>query len=273
MEFETWELAKSYFDEYAKQQEFSFRKKRHILDLTDNTITRHRTYECSHARTHEVQKVILEENRRDRDSEMIGCPWYINLAFPKSENGVRINSIIGAYNHDMNPLITEIAPKFWKLTDKILEKVKFWTIEGRLGILTQYNLLVASFPTKTINKKDLSNAIQQFKKKAKPIKNDACQMLTKLYSKKDNDPRWIIKPHFNHGERRLNSLFWMSPNQVNAYERYHDIVVVDMTSKTNQFDMMLMLIIAVDNNFRNIIVAAAILEDETEATFAWFYKN
>ncbi len=65
----------------------------------------------------------------------------------------------------------------------------------------------------------------------------------------------------------------MFSDQVNAYERYHDIVVVDMTSKTNQFDMMLMLIIAVDNNFRNIIVAAAILEDETEATFAWFYKN
>ena len=88
------------------------------------------------------------------------------------------------------------------------------------------------------------------------------------YTQKNNDPRWIIKPRFDHRERRLNSLFWMSSDQVNAYERYHDIVVVDTTSKTNQFDMILMLIIAVDNNFRNIIVAAAILEDETEATFA-----
>ena len=37
--------------------------------------------------------------------------------------------------------------------------------------------------------------------------------------------------------------------------------------------MMLMLIIAVDNNFRNVIVAAAILEDETEATFAWVLQE
>ncbi len=80
----------------------------------------------------------------------------------------------------------------------MLEKVKFWTIEGRLNISIQYNLLVVSFLTKTISKKDLSNAIQQFKKKAKPIKNDVCQMLTELYSKKDNDPRWIIKPRFDH---------------------------------------------------------------------------
>ncbi|CAB4418039.1 unnamed protein product [Rhizophagus irregularis] len=273
MEFETWELAESYLNEYAKQQGFSFRKKRRILDPTDSTITRRRTYECSHARTHEIQKVILEENRRDRDFEMIGCLWHINLSFPKSGNGVRINSIVGIHNHDMNPCITEIAPKFQKLTDKMLEKIKFWTIEGRLGIPTQYNLLVASFPNKVINKKDLSNAIQQFKKQAKPIKNDACQMLTELYLKKDDDPRWIIKPRFDHGERRLNSLFWMSPDQVNAYERYHDIVIVDTTSKTNQFDMILMLIIVVDNNFRNIIVAAAILEDETEATFTWILQE
>jgi hypothetical protein len=204
---------------------------------------------------------------------MIGCPWHINLAFPRSASGVRINSIVGEHNHNMNPLIAEIAPRFRKLTDKMLEKVKLWTIHGKMGISTQYNLLVALFPDKIINKKDLSNAIQQFKKQAKPSKNDACQMLTKLYAKKDEDPRWIIKPRFDSEERRLNSLFWMSPDQVNAYERYHDIVIVDTTSKTNQFDMMLMLIIVVDNNFKNLIAAAAILEDETEATFSWVLQE
>ena len=41
----------------------------------------------------------------------------------------------------------------------------------------------------------------------------------------------------------------MSPDQVDAYGKYHDIVIVDTTSKTNQFDMILMLVIVVDNNF------------------------
>ena len=54
MEFKTWELAESYLNEYTKQQGFSFCKKRCIPDPTDSTITRHRTYEYSHARTHEV---------------------------------------------------------------------------------------------------------------------------------------------------------------------------------------------------------------------------
>ncbi|RGB23646.1 hypothetical protein C1646_774210 [Rhizophagus diaphanus] len=97
-----------------------------------------------------------------------------------------------------------------RLTDKMLEKVKFWIIQERIGISTQYNLLVALFSDKVINKKDLSNAIQQFKKQVKPSKNDACQILTELYLKKDNDLRWIIKLCFDVKERKLNSLFWMS---------------------------------------------------------------
>ncbi len=93
-------------------------------------------------------------------------------------------------------------------------------------------------------------------------------MLTDLYSKKDDDPRWIVKSRFDSEERRLNSLFWISPDQINAYGRYKDIIIVNTTSKTNQFDMMLILIIVVDNNFKNIIAAAAILKDEIEVTFA-----
>ncbi|CAB4418907.1 unnamed protein product [Rhizophagus irregularis] len=83
----------------------------------------------------------------------------------------------------------------------------------------------------------------------------------------------ICRPILNLDERRLNSLFWMFPDQVNAYGRYHDIVIIDTTSKTNQFNMLLMLIIVVDNNFKSLIVAAAALEDETEATFSWVLQE
>ncbi|PKK73251.1 hypothetical protein RhiirC2_776271 [Rhizophagus irregularis] len=99
MEFKTWELAESYLDKYAKYQKFCFQKK---------------------ANTHEVQKVILAENKRDRDSKMTGCSWHVNLTFLKSGSGVRINSIIGNHNHNMNPLIAELALRFQKLTNKML---------------------------------------------------------------------------------------------------------------------------------------------------------
>ncbi len=164
MQFKIWELAETYLTDYAKQKGFCFCKKWWISDSIDNTITRHRTYECSYTQTHEAEKVILAKNRKDHDSEMIGCSWHINIAFPKFANSVQINSIIGKHNHNMNSLIAEIASRYQKLTDEMFEKIKIWTIQGKMSISTQYNLLVASFLNKVINKKDLSNAIQQFKK-------------------------------------------------------------------------------------------------------------
>ncbi len=71
----------------------------------------------------------------------------------------------------------------------MLENIKFWIIQKKISITTQYNLLVASFLDKVINKKDLSNAIQQFKKQIKPSKNDVYYMLTDLYLKKNDDLR------------------------------------------------------------------------------------
>ncbi|EXX77345.1 hypothetical protein RirG_024600 [Rhizophagus irregularis DAOM 197198w] len=83
-----------------------------VTDPIDKTIVRKRTFECSHACVHKSDKAILEKDRRDRGSEMIGCPWHINMAFPKTAKGVRINSIVSEHNHLLNPLIIETAPKF-----------------------------------------------------------------------------------------------------------------------------------------------------------------
>ncbi|CAG8560512.1 3591_t:CDS:2 [Dentiscutata erythropus] len=162
--FDTWEIAESYLDQYGKQEGFSLHKHCRVADSKDNSITHRHTYEYSHGHIHEADKTVLAENRRDRELEIIDCPWHINLSFSKIGNSVQINSIIGKYNHLMNPLIAETAPKFCYLTDEMYEKIKFWAVEGRLGATTQYNLLAASFPEKKINKKNLSNTIQHYKK-------------------------------------------------------------------------------------------------------------
>lgn len=158
IKFNTWEIAELYFEEYAKQEGFCFRKRRYVTDLVDNTIIRHHTFECSHAQIHEAENIVLMENRRNRDLQIVNCSWYVNMSFPKTAIGIQLNSIIGEYNHLMNPLIKELASRFHYLTNKMLKKIKFWIIKRRLGLTIQYNLLVASFSNKHINKKDLNNA-------------------------------------------------------------------------------------------------------------------
>ncbi|CAG8794250.1 4316_t:CDS:2, partial [Cetraspora pellucida] len=98
-----------------------------IVNSDDYTITRWRTYECSHAQIHEPEKAILAEDRRDRDSEMIDCPWHINLAFSKTEKEVHINSILDKLNRtsQLTDVVGEIQTIFNQQSKKaILAKCK-----------------------------------------------------------------------------------------------------------------------------------------------------
>jgi len=65
----------------------------------------------------------------------------------------------------------------------------------------------------------------------------------------------------------------MSPSQRDLYENFHDVVILDTTSNTNRFRMMLCVIIIIDNHFKTRIVASAIIEDETLDTFRWIFMT
>ncbi|CAG8444947.1 15597_t:CDS:2 [Dentiscutata erythropus] len=59
--FDTWEIAESYLDQYGKQEGFFLRKRCRVADPKDNSITRCRTYECSHGCTHEADKTLKRD--------------------------------------------------------------------------------------------------------------------------------------------------------------------------------------------------------------------
>ncbi|PKY58627.1 hypothetical protein RhiirA4_480707 [Rhizophagus irregularis] len=126
-----------------------------------------------------------------------------------------------------------------------------------------YPLLIHDYPGYTIFKKDLYNAVYQFRLQNNLGDSDASQMLQMLLEKKYSDPLWIVKPRLEPSSRKLNHLLWMSPQQRALYESFHDVVFLDTTSNTNRFRMMICVVVVIDNHFKSRIVASAIIEDET----------
>ncbi len=55
----------------------------------------------------------------------------------------------------------------------------------------------------------------------------------------------------------------MSLIQRELYNKYNDVIIVDITYNTNWFQIMLCIITIIDNNYKTQIVACAIIEDET----------
>jgi hypothetical protein len=129
-----------------------------------------------------------------------------------------------------------------------------------------YPILMYNYPN---HKKDLYNAVYQFCLENNPNNSDTFQMLQMLLNWKDSDPLWIIKPRLEPFSKKLSHLLWMSPLQRDLYERFHDVVILDTTSNTNQFRMMLCVVVIIDNHFKTRIVASAIIEDETLDSFRW----
>ena len=130
-----------------------------------------------------------------------------------------------------------------------------------------YPLIKHDYPDRPIYKRDLYNAVYQFRQQNNPGDVDASQMLQLLLEWKDLEPLWIVKPRLNPISRKLISLLWMLPIQRELYSRYNDVVVLDTTYNTNRFQMMLCIMTVIDNNYKTRIVACAVIEDETLETY------
>jgi hypothetical protein len=93
----------------------------------------------------------------------------------------------------------------------MLEDIEKYVNQGRMDSGSIYPLLRHDYPNQPIHKKDLYNAVYQFRQKNNPGNADASQMLQKLLEWKDLEPLWIVKPRLEPVSRKLSSLFWMSP--------------------------------------------------------------
>jgi len=71
----------------------------------------------------------------------------------------------------------------------------------------------------------------------------------------------------------LYHIFWMDSSQQDLYQRYHDVIVTDNTSRTNKYHMALCLFVGVDNQNHTRIFAQALLSDETSASYTWVLKQ
>ena len=75
----------------------------------------------------------------------------------------------------------------------MLADVEKYVVQRRMDSMSIYPLLKHDYPNKPIYKRDLYNAVCQFRRKHNPGDGDASHMIQLLMDKKDLDPLWIIK--------------------------------------------------------------------------------
>src|ERR1043166_9996886 len=98
-------------------------------------------------------------------------------------------------------------------------------------------------------------------------------MYINLMKQQQENPAFYVDAQFEGEDNHLVRLCWMRPEQQVLWSRFHDIILLDTTAKTNHFSMILCVIILVDNHNRSRLAATAILSDETRDSFEWLFQS
>ncbi|CAG8495883.1 18690_t:CDS:2 [Dentiscutata erythropus] len=107
-------------------------------------------------RSRRLKKTVNNNKQHEQSSATINCQWHINFNNCKGTTDIVCTSFVDSYNYELNSLITQTAPRFCKLTKKMLKDIEFYTCstEG-ISATLHYNLLKAKHPDNYINKKDV----------------------------------------------------------------------------------------------------------------------
>jgi len=157
------------------------------------------------------------------------------------------------------------------MTEDMLKDIKFLTKKVHLSITQQRLYLEEKYPDQTIRSDVLRREIQKHRPLAKDLNNDASKLYEHLIKLKENDIRWQIFVDFDEN-KVLRRLFWMSPSQIELWAQYYDVIINDVTYKTNRYDIALSLFVTIDNHNCSRLVCQALVDDETTEAHVWILE-
>ena len=105
--------------------------------------------------------------------------------------------------------------------------------------------------------------------------SDAEKMISLLEELKQADPDtdyiWEYEP--DGFPKDLNKIIVMTGKMKRFYQKYHDVVFMDATYKTNKHDMALTIFSGVNWDGRNTVLGYALVKKENSDTYKWLLSN
>ena len=74
-------------------------------------------------------------------------------------------------------------------------------------------------------------------------------------------------------DRYPRNIFWADGRSRDAYTKFRDVVVFDVTYMTNKFKMPFAPFTGVNHHGQSILFGGALLENEKEETFEWLFEH
>ncbi|KAK1383118.1 hypothetical protein POM88_020853 [Heracleum sosnowskyi] len=100
-------------------------------------------------------------------------------------------------------------------------------------------------------------------------KNDADMIIEKFRLKRETSNNTFFYEYKQDKDGHLTSLFWVDATGIRNYSIFGDTLSFDPTYRTNEYCMVFIPFIGVDNHWSNVTFAAALIENESHTSIKW----
>jgi hypothetical protein len=102
--------------------------------------------------------------------------------------------------------------------------------------------------------------------------NDITQVVKFLKDKQAEDPLFFFT--FDTGnDAKVKNIFWAYGSSRVCYEHYGDVISFDTTYETNRYSLKFAPFVGINGHGDNLLLAGALLSDETIPTFRWLFST
>ncbi|XP_061364631.1 protein FAR1-RELATED SEQUENCE 5-like [Gastrolobium bilobum] len=269
MMFSSEDEAYEFYNEYAKLTGFSVRKSQYRR-LANGTISQ-RTFVCGREGYRRL-KDPLHVNKVNRRETRTGCPAMI--CFKIEKDTWIISKFIPDHNHD---LVKSCARAMLRSQRHVVEAhthmIQNMDNAGikPCGMYSYFVEVARGAQNAGFLKHDCDNFLQG-KRNNTLEAGDAQSVINHFKSSQANDPSFFYTIQVDC-ENRMTNFFWRDGISRTDYSHFGDVVIFDITYRTNKYNMACAPFIGVNHHKQSVLFGCAFLLDETTESFVWLFES
>ncbi|EEE63447.1 hypothetical protein OsJ_18260 [Oryza sativa Japonica Group] len=276
MIFDTLTDVEKFYKSYAHEAGFSVRVGQHKKQNEEILFKR---YYCSREGyiKERVKDVSDESGKKKRKTPYMmetrcGCEAHIVVKLG-SDKKYRISSMIGEHSHGF---VSPDKRHLLRSNRTVSERAKstlFSCHKASIGTSQAFRLLQVSdggFQNVGCTLRNLQNYYHDLRCKIKDA--DAQMFVGQLERKKEVNPAFFYEFMVDK-QGRLVRVFWADAICRKNYSVFGDVLSVDSTYSTNQYNMKFVPFTGVNHHLQSVFLGASFLADEKIESFVWLFQT
>ncbi|KAK2994486.1 hypothetical protein RJ640_021291 [Escallonia rubra] len=253
MEFESYNDAYNYYNCYAKDLGFAIRVKSSWTKR--NSKEKRGAVLCCNC---EGFKTLKEASSRRKETRT-GCLAMIRLRLVESSRW-RVDEVKLEHNHLFDPERAQNSKSHKKMDAGDKRKLEP-AVDVEVRTIKLYRTPAAdALGYGSSSERDVGNNVDQ--SKCLNLKKGDAQL---------TDPNFFYAMDFSD-EGFLRNVFWIDSRSRAAYNYFGDVVALDTTCLSQNYEIPLLAFFGVNHHGQSILLGCALLADETAETYTWLLR-